>query len=192
MLSLPAQEFDARRLTQAAANSLSLVRFDTNSYSVPVKYGHRKITVVATVDEVRLIFENQLIARHARHWRREQFVFDPIHYLALLERKPGGFDHARPLGERRSAERRLKAAKFPNHKTLDEFDFSAQPAINKPLVLELIRGDYLDRRENILLVGNSGTGKTHLATALGIAACSQGKRVRFFRITELITTSRVR
>tara|TARA_B100001123_G_scaffold414770_1_gene514611 strand:+ start:351 stop:1844 length:1494 start_codon:yes stop_codon:yes gene_type:complete len=97
MLSLPKKEFDARRLTQAAANSLSLVRFDTNSYSVPVKYGHRKITVVATVDEVRLVFENQLIARHERHWGREQFIFEPVHYLALLERKPGGFDHARPL-----------------------------------------------------------------------------------------------
>jgi len=97
MLPLPQQEFDARRLTQAAANSLSLVRFDTNSYSVPVKYGHRKITVIATVDEVRLVFENRLIARHERHWGREQFIFEPVHYLALLERKPGGFDHARPL-----------------------------------------------------------------------------------------------
>jgi DNA replication protein DnaC len=90
--------------------------------------------------------------------------------------------------ERRSTERRLKAAKFPYHKTLDEFDFVAQPAINKPLVLELMRCDYLDGRENILIVGNSGTGKTHLATALGLAACNQGKRVRFFRVTELITT----
>ncbi len=89
--------------------------------------------------------------------------------------------------ERRSSERRLKAAKFPYHKTLEEFDFAAQAEINKPLVLELLRGDYLDRRENILMVGNSGTGKTHLATALGIAACNQGKRVRFFRVTELIT-----
>jgi hypothetical protein len=97
MLSIPSQPFDARRVTQAAANSLSLVRFDTNSYSVPVKYGHRKITVVATVDEVRLVFEDRLIARHERHWGREQFVFDPVHYLALLERKPGGLDHARPL-----------------------------------------------------------------------------------------------
>lgn len=59
--------------------------------------GHRQITVVATVDEVRLIFENRLIARHVRLWGREQFIFDPLHYLALLERKPGGFDHARPL-----------------------------------------------------------------------------------------------
>ena len=97
MLPLPTQEFDARRLTQAGANSLSLVRFDTNSYSVPVKYAHRKITVVASVDEVRLVFEDQLIARHDRHWLREQFIFDPVHYLALLERKPGGLDHARPL-----------------------------------------------------------------------------------------------
>ena len=97
MLALPRQPFEARRVTQAAANSLSLVRFDTNSYSVPVKYAHRQITVVATVDEVRLIFEDQLLARHTRHWGREQYVFDPVHYLALLEQKPGGFDHARPL-----------------------------------------------------------------------------------------------
>ena len=89
--------------------------------------------------------------------------------------------------ERRAAERRLKSAKFPCHKTLDEFDFSAAASINKPLLLELMRGDYLDGRENILLVGGSGTGKTHLATSLGIAACNQGRRVRFFRVTELIT-----
>ena len=89
--------------------------------------------------------------------------------------------------ERRAAERRLKAAKFPNYKTLDTFDFKAQPSINKVLVTELMRGEYIDRKENLLLVGNSGTGKTHLATALGIAACAQGKRVRFFRVTEIIT-----
>lgn len=89
--------------------------------------------------------------------------------------------------ERKAAERRLKAAQFPNHKTLESFDFTAQPAVNKPLVLELVKGDYLDRRENLLLVGNSGTGKTHLATALGIGACQQGHKVRFYRVTELIT-----
>jgi transposase len=97
MLGLPRQAFDARRVTQAGVNSLSLVRFDTNSYSVPVKYAHRQITVVASVDEVRFTFQGELIARHPRHWGREQHVFNPVHYLALLERKPGGFDHARPL-----------------------------------------------------------------------------------------------
>jgi len=90
--------------------------------------------------------------------------------------------------ERRAAERRLKAARFSAHKTLDAFDFKARPSVNKPLLLGLVKGDYLDKRENILLVGPSGTGKTHLALALGIAACGQGKKVRFWRVTELITT----
>ena len=89
--------------------------------------------------------------------------------------------------ERRAAERRLKAAKFPTVKTLEDFDFLAQPSANKPLVLELLRCHYLDRRENVLLVGNPGTGKTHLATALAVAACGRGKRVRFWRVTELVT-----
>lgn len=89
--------------------------------------------------------------------------------------------------ERKAALRRLKVARFPGHKLLDEFDFHARPSINKPLVLELVKGEYLDKRENILLMGPSGTGKSHLATALGMAACAQGRRVRFFRVTELIT-----
>ncbi len=89
--------------------------------------------------------------------------------------------------ERKAAERRLKTARFPAHKTLDEFDFKARPSVNKPLMLQLLQGEYLDQRENILLVGPSGTGKSHLAISLGIAACGQGKKVRFFRVTELIT-----
>ena len=89
--------------------------------------------------------------------------------------------------ERRAAERRLKAAKFPHLKTLESFDFQAQPTLNKPLFTELMRCAYLDKRENVLLIGNSGTGKTHLATALAAEACARGKRVRFWRVTELIT-----
>ncbi len=88
--------------------------------------------------------------------------------------------------ERKAAERRLKGARFPATKLLDEFEFTARPSVNK-LFLELIKGEYLDRRENILLVGPSGTGKTHLATALGMSACSQGRKVRVFRVIELIT-----
>lgn len=89
--------------------------------------------------------------------------------------------------ERRAAERRLKAAKLPSPKTLESFDFTAQPSINKAMVVELMRCVYLDHRENILLVGNPGTGKTHLAIAMGIEACHRGKKVRFCRVTELIT-----
>ena len=89
--------------------------------------------------------------------------------------------------ERKAAERRLKAARFPAPKLLDEFDFAARPSVNKLLLLELAKGEYIGKRENILLVGPSGTGKSHLATSLGMAACAQGRKVRFFRVTELIT-----
>jgi DNA replication protein DnaC len=89
--------------------------------------------------------------------------------------------------ERRAAERRLKAAKFPTPKGLDGFDFAAVPSVNKPMILELMRCEYVDRRENVLLIGGSGTGKTHLATTLATEACARGKRVRFFRVTELAT-----
>ena len=96
-LVLPARAFEARRITQAAASSQSLVRFDRNSYSVPTKYAHRKVTVVATVDEVRFVFTDKLIATLPRCWEKEQFFYQPIHYLSLLERKPGGFDFAKPV-----------------------------------------------------------------------------------------------
>lgn len=89
--------------------------------------------------------------------------------------------------ERNAAERRLKAARFPSPKTLEGFDFATQPSINRPLVMELMRCAYIEGRENVLLVGNPGTGKTHMATALGIEACGRGKKVRFWRVTELIT-----
>jgi DNA replication protein DnaC len=89
--------------------------------------------------------------------------------------------------ELRAAERRVKDAKFPVVKTLDTFDFQAQPSINQELIRELIRGEYMDRCENVLLIGNSGTGKSHLATGLAFAACQQGRRVRFFTATGLIT-----
>jgi DNA replication protein DnaC len=90
--------------------------------------------------------------------------------------------------ERKSALRRLKAAHFPNPKTLDGFDFAAQPSINRVQISELMRCEYIDKRENILLMGNPGTGKTHLATALAMEACGRGKKVRFWRVTELVTT----
>lgn len=89
--------------------------------------------------------------------------------------------------EQRAAERRLKAACFPVVKTIDTFDFQAQPGLNEELVRQLLKGEYVERRENVLLVGRVGTGKTHLALALAFAACAQGRRVRFFSVTGLVT-----
>ena len=73
-------------------------------------------------------------------------------------------------------------------KTLENFDFTARPSVNKMLVAELARCEFIDKRENVLLVGNPGTGKSHLATALAAEACAKGYKVRFFRATELVTT----
>jgi DNA replication protein DnaC len=89
--------------------------------------------------------------------------------------------------ERRATERRVKAARFPVLKTIDTFDFSAQPSISEPQVRELLRGEYIDNRENVLLIGNSGTGKSHLSSALAFAACAQGRAVRHFSVTSLVT-----
>ena len=89
--------------------------------------------------------------------------------------------------EQRAAQRRVKSAKFPVPKTLESFDFGAQPSIKEALVRQLATGEYLEARENVLLIGNSGTGKSHLAAALGFAACAQGKRVRFWSATALVT-----
>ena len=313
-----------------------------------MRYAHHPVVVRAYVDRVVLCHKGEVVAEHRRRWGREGVSFDPVHYLALLERKPGALDHARPLEgwelpecfavlrrrleaerdgegtrefirvlrllekhpldrltaaveqglrvrahtpgrdrpvpaaprglagddvlarrprapaprrgaghrgggvprpaadrgcamtttqpavllehylkqlklptilreyarlaavctqdrsdyatyllrlaerevierEHRAAERRVKAAGFPVLKTLDTFDFAAQPSINEALVRELIGGAYIENRENVLVVGNSGTGKTHLACALAFAACAQGRRVRFFTVTGLVT-----
>jgi DNA replication protein DnaC len=88
--------------------------------------------------------------------------------------------------ERRATERRIKQARFPAVKSLDSFDFLAIPSLNKLLVLELMRGEFIDRRECVLALGNSGTGKTHIALAIGLAACQKGHRVRFTTAASLV------
>ena len=81
---------------------------------------------------------------------------------------------------------RIKQANFSSAKDFDSYDFTAQPSLNKAKVLELMNGEWIDQRCNVCLIGNSGTGKTHLATALGQAACRQGWRVRFFTAAALV------
>ena len=100
-----------------------------------------------------------------------------------------GMDHVRYLArlvelelidrERRMVERRIKAARFPTVKSLDSFDFSAIPKLNKMQVLELARCEWIERRENVIALGPSGTGKTHIALGLGLAACQRGLSVGF-------------
>jgi DNA replication protein DnaC len=107
-----------------------------------------------------------------------------------------GVDHPRYLlrlselelldRERRTMERRIHAAKFPSVKSLDTFDFLAIPSLNKMLLMELARCEFITRRENVIALGNSGTGKTHTALALGLAACQRGHSVGFITAAQLV------
>jgi DNA replication protein DnaC len=107
-----------------------------------------------------------------------------IDYLGLLPRR---CEQALADRERRACARRLKAARFPQLKSLDEFDFTAQPSLNRVPLGELSRCEVIDRRESVIWPGGPGTGTTHVAIGLGAAACPRGKKVRFFRVTALWT-----
>ena len=346
LLPLPAVPYDASDKHATRVNSLSLVRYRTNDYSVPVAYGYRDVLVRGYVHEVVISCGSEIIARHRRSYERDDFVFDPIHYLPLLERKTAALDQAAPLqgwdlpeefdtlrrlmesrmerrgkkefvqvlrlmetfrtdevhsavkdairlgshqlrrgqaspavqhrgttaetgpgaipvpsqgqgwqdlGHRlygsshregvvsdrstlllehhlkelrlptflreygkmaaavrgpraliipdyllrlselelidrhhRMVERRIKAARFPAVKSLDTFDFLAIPSVNRQLVNQLARCEYVERRENIIAMGNSGTGKTHVALGLGLAACQRGLSVEFTTAAALV------
>jgi transposase len=96
-LAMPGETFAAARVELRRADSLSLISFDANQYSVPTEFAHHPVTVVATVDEVRVVAGDRIAAVHGRCWGREQVTYDPVHYLAVLERKPGALDFAAPL-----------------------------------------------------------------------------------------------
>jgi len=97
MLSLPDDPFEARKHESTRSNSLSLVRFDKNDYSVPTEHAHRKVTAIGTIDRVRILADDRVVAEHVRDWEKENVHYEPVHYLALLEKKPGSLDFGRPF-----------------------------------------------------------------------------------------------
>ena len=135
-----------------------------------------------------------LLAHHLKALRLPTFLreYDKLAQQCATE----GVDHPRYLlrltelelieRERRMIERRIKEARFPTVKSLDSLDFTAIPSLNKALVLELARCEYITRRENVIAVGNSGTGKTHIALGLGLAACQKGLSVGFTTAAALV------
>jgi DNA replication protein DnaC len=137
-----------------------------------------------------LLLKHHLTALHLPSIKAEceqvarQAASENLDYLGFLLRL---CEHERAERDQRACQRRLKAARFPQLKSLDEFDFVAQPSLNRQLILELARGEYLTRRESVILIGGPGTGKTHVAIGLAACACTHGKKARFFRVTELMT-----
>ena len=345
MAELPAAPFDACDQATGRVSSQALVRYKTNDYSVPVAYGHRDVWVRGYVDQVVIGCGGEIVARHPRCYDREDMIFDPVHYLPLIEKKINALDQAAPLAEwdlppefatlrrlmearmikagrreyvqvlrlleafdlddlhaavktalrmgavgfdavkhlvlcrvekrppkldldvypylpratvartsaaklhvpgvggcgvtdapeillahhlktlklptflreyeklarqcategldhvrflarlvelelidreRRMIERRIKAARFPAVKSLDSFDFRAIPSLNKMQVLELARCEWIERRENVIALGPSGTGKTHVSLGLGLAACQKGLSVGFTTAAALV------
>lgn len=123
------------------------------------------------------------IARHYQEFARQAADHNRSYesYLsALLEQEVLSREES-------TRKNRISRAYFPLAKTLEGFDFNAIPALNKQKVLLLSQCDFIKQKENIVMVGNSGTGKSHLATALGMCACRQGYRVKFFNAPGLVT-----
>ena len=135
-----------------------------------------------------------LLAHHLKALKLPTFLRE--HDKVARRCAAEGVDHARFLlrlaelelidRERRMVERRIKAARFPAVKTLESFNFPVLPSLKKTLVLELARSEYIERRENIIALGNSGTGKTHIALGLGLAACQKGLSVGFTTAAALV------
>lgn len=255
LMGLPVAEYEACDHVSTRATSISMVRYRSNDCSVPVAYAHHDVHVRGFVHEVIIGCGNEIVARHKRSYASGDMIFDPIHFLPLIEQKVGALgqaaslqgwdlpdafatlhrllearmgkpgkreyvqvlrlptfqgeyakqaqlcaaenkDHIQYLArlcemelidrERRMIERRIKAAKFPSTKSLDSFDFKIIPSLNKPLTMDLARCDYVDRRENIIALGPSGMGKTHVALGLGLAACQRGLKVRFTTAAALV------
>ena len=135
-----------------------------------------------------------LLAHHLKTLRLPTFLREHDKQARICAAE--GADHVRYLArltelelidrERRMVERRIKSAKFPAVKSLDGFDFKAIPSLNKMMVLELARCEWIERTENVIALGPSGTGKTHVALGLGLAACQKGMPVSFVSAASLV------
>jgi len=137
-----------------------------------------KMLLETYLKKLKLSQTNKIYEPMAREAEERNLSFEG-YLLGVLEQEVS-------LRENNRIQRGIKQASFPVIKTLESFDFKSIPSLNKPKVLKLMKGEYIHKKENIILVGNSGVGKTHIATALGYEACRQGLKVKFYTAAGLI------
>lgn len=143
---------------------------------------HSSVLETATVQEYCRLLRLPTIAAQSERLAQEAARNNQSHLSFLVELLGAEVDER----ERHTISRRLKDARLPRMKTVEDFDFGAAPKISAKLLRELTEGGYLQRAEPVIFLGDSGTGKTHLATGLCVAACKQRKRARFITAAGLV------
>jgi DNA replication protein DnaC len=183
---------DDVRVRRAEAQAPALRRYTQTRYGAKSWRCERR--VAARIEATTKGLDKLLLAHHLKTLKLPTFLreYDKLARQCASE----GLDHVQFLArlvelelidrERRMIERRIKAAKFPTVKSLDSFDFKVIPRLNKMQVLELARCEWIERRENVIALGPSGTGKTHVALGLGLAACQKGLSVGFTTAAALV------
>jgi DNA replication protein DnaC len=181
----------------------SQISVRTNRYSVPVRLIGRTVRAMLHASELVVYDGQQEVARHERLIAKGKTRLDLDHYLEALVRKPGAFAAARDqmsyrgfLAEllmaecddraRRRSERRIKAAQFPREKSLRAFDFEANGNVDAAVIHTLATCEWVKKGLPLCLIGDSGTGKSHLLIALGTEAAMAGFRVRYTLATKLV------
>jgi hypothetical protein len=191
--------FDGYVEDMMRVSSTCLVRVDRNRYSVPANAAGSAVSVRRTAEQIRVVAHGEVIAAHPRLFGRDQLICDPWHYLPVLEKKPGalrngapfvGWDLPKPIqivrdrilkqpkGDRAFVELLMLAGEAG----LDALTIACELTLEG----ELATAAFMETAHNLILVGGTGTGKTHLATAIGVAAIHQAKRVRFFNAVDLV------
>ncbi len=181
----PVQPYDIGTMHTVRASSRFRVTWETNRYSVPAEYASTMLTLKVYPERLCLYHQDKLIARHARCYDRHRDFEDPDHPKALLAQRRNARAQ-KLLGRFLSLSPRAEA--YYRAKTLEQFQWSWPKKINRTQVQNLFRLQFIEHKGNVIFLGGVGLGKTHLATALGYAACLGGHSVRFASAVDAINT----
>ena len=179
-MTTPKKTSSEANAVKAAAQNPSAVKppATTAATNSPAKSDANHLLLKSNLKQLRLPTMKAEFEQLAREAAQSNQTFEQ--YLLRLTELEVSARASNTLNQR------IKQAQFPVHKDLDTYDFSALPSLSKQKVLELARGDWITQHSNVCLIGQPGTGKTHLSIALGLAACREGRRTKFFTAASLV------